>query len=772
MKWLDPQPVSASPEISAAFSGSILLAEQLAQRGIDALLQAQAYLDPQAYTPASPFDFPDMPTALERVQAAIRNNHTIGIWGDFDVDGQTSTALLVDGLRRAGAQVRYHVPNRARESHGIRLPYLKEFMAEGLDLLITCDTGISEVESLAYAASQGLDVILTDHHTPPATLPPALALLNPRLLPDDNPMQDMAGVGTAFQLIRALYEAEGHLEDADAFLDLVALGTVADLADLSRENRFYVQRGLELMRSDPRPALQALLASADYRGGGINESLIGFTIGPRMNAAGRLDDANIVVEFLLSRDEAFLQAVAAQLEDLNSQRKLAVEGVYQSARDMLAQEPALGRYAALVLARPGWERGVVGIAASHLAEDFNKPVILLNLEGDTAAGSVRSVEGINIIRAIRENGSHLRSYGGHPMAAGLSLFADQLQPFRAALSKSVAAAAESLPAEKQLQIDAYLPLSNLTQALVQEIDQLAPFGSGNPPPVLVTRGLEIVDEPFLLGKNELHKKIIVRNEQGESREVLWWNARDQNMPQGKFDLAYYLRLNRFQGKESVVLEWIDAREALSPAAAPALPLFTSIFEDWRQADDIGARLQTLSKQESVLFFAESLIGHSNLPVRNRLQIEACQTLALLTPPPDFAVLQQVLKGAAAKRVILARLDQPQDDPQVFLQRLSGLLRYAISHYNGQTSLERLAAALGQNRAAIELGLAWWQAHGDVLLQISEEGDCVLEKNPMSADISSQELSGIAQRLNKVLSENAAFRSFYMRAEADYLLRKA
>jgi single-stranded-DNA-specific exonuclease len=770
MKWLDPQPVSASPEISTAFSGSILLAEQLAQRGIDTLSKAQAYLDPRAYIPASPFDFPDMLAAVERVQTAIQNRQIIGIWGDFDVDGQTSTALLVDGLRRAGAQVRYHVPNRARESHGIRLPFLKEFMREGLDLLITCDTGISEVESLTYAASQGLDVILTDHHTPPQTLPPALALLNPRLLPDDNPMQDMAGVGTAYQLVRALYETQGCLRDANAFLDLVALGTVADLADLTRENRYYVQRGLELMRTDLRPALQALLASADYRGGGINESLIGFTIGPRMNAAGRLDDANIVVEFLLSRDETFQQAVAAQLEDLNSQRKLAVEGVYQSARDMLAQDPALGRYAALVLARPGWERGVVGIAASHLAEDFNKPVILLNLEGDTAAGSVRSVEGINIIRAIRENDSHLRSYGGHPMAAGLSLSVDQLQPFRAALSKSVAAAAEGLPPEKQLQIDAYLPLSNLTQALVQEIDQLAPFGSGNPPPVLVTRGLTIEDS-IPLGRNEMHKKMIVRDEQGETREVLWWNARDQNMAQGKLDLAYYLRLNRYQGKESVVLEWIDAREALSPGRAPALPLFSADYLDLRHPTEGQDPMDKLTELENVQYYAEGLNRELGLPVRNRLQIEACRTLALLTPPPDLAVLQQLLKQAAAERVILARLDQPPDDPQGFLQRLSGLLRYAIHHYNGQTSLERLAAALGQNLTAVELGLTWWQTHGDILVQISEDGDCIVEKNTAAASVSNQELSGIAQRLNKVLSENAAFRSFYMRAEAEYLLRK-
>ena len=195
------------------------------------------------------------------------------------------------------------------------------------------------------------------------------------------------------------------------------------------------------------------------------------------------------------------------------------------------------------------------------------------------------------------------------------------------------------------------------------------------------------------------------------------------------------------------------------------------FEDWRQPKDALNRLHALAGKEPLLCYAEGLNGQPLLSVKNRLQVEPTATLAILTPPPDFATLQGILKQAGAQRVIFMRLDQPDDSPDGFLRRLSGLLRYAISHYNGQTSLDQLAAALGQNPAAVELGLTWWQAHGDILLQITEQDDCVLEKNPMSADISSQELSGIAQRLNKVLCENAAFRSFYMRAEPDFLLRK-
>jgi single-stranded-DNA-specific exonuclease len=247
-----------------------------------------------------------MEKAVARIRTAIQKNETIGIWGDFDVDGQTSTAVLLDGLRRAGAQVRFHIPNRARESHGIRREFLQEFMRPSLDLLITCDTGISELEALNFAAAQGLDVILTDHHPLPEQLPPALALIDPRLLPAGHPMSHLAGVGTAYQLIRALFESLGEADAARDYLDLVTLGTIADMVELEGENRYYAQLGLRRMNTHLRPAIAALLESAAYSKSDINEVLIGFTLAPRLNAVGRLDDANRNVDFLLSQDADFL----------------------------------------------------------------------------------------------------------------------------------------------------------------------------------------------------------------------------------------------------------------------------------------------------------------------------------------------------------------------------------------------------------------------------------------------------------------------------------
>ena len=320
-----------------------------------------------------------MRKAVARIQAAIQNQKLIGIWGDFDVDGQTSTALLVSGLRALGTQVIYHVPVRASESHGIGLEILKKFNQEGIRLLITCDTGITEFESLSYLQDVGVDAILTDHHTIGETLPPALSIINPHLLPETHPMTGLAGVGTAFQILRGLMEEKGETTLSEDFHDLVALGTIADLAPLIGENRFYAKKGLDQMNQSPRPAISAMLDFAGIKNQRITESLIGYTLGPRLNAVGRLSDANPMVEFLISTDKELIRNTAIQLEDLNSRRRLAVDMVYKSSLDMLENQPALLQYPVIVLAKSGWEGGVVGIAASRLVEKYGKPAILCNL---------------------------------------------------------------------------------------------------------------------------------------------------------------------------------------------------------------------------------------------------------------------------------------------------------------------------------------------------------------------------------------------------------
>jgi single-stranded-DNA-specific exonuclease len=319
---------------------------------------------------------------------------------------------------------------------------------------------------------------------------------------------------------------------------------------------------------------------------------------------------------------------------------------------MLDKESSLSQYAALVLAKTGWEKGVVGIAASHLVEDFNKPAILLNIDGDIASGSVRSVAGIDIIAAIRENARYLNAFGGHPMAAGLSLNVDQLSAFRNALSRSVQAAARGLPTEKQLQVDAYLPLANLQSALAHEIDRLAPFGSANPPPVLVTRGLE-AETPIPFGKNNDHARLTVSDESGESRSVTWWNSQGQSLPAGKIDLAYYLRSGSYKGRPEITLEYLDSRESIAAPIEIGLPLYTSNFADYRLHPQAWQLAAEAASQSDTLLWGEGWSKKPELPTVDRNRIEKCSTLALLTAPARFSILQAILKQARPKRVLFS-----------------------------------------------------------------------------------------------------------------------
>ena len=771
MKWIEPRPVTPSDEITNTYGSRLILSEQLTRRGISAAAQAQAYLDPRTYPQSSPFAFNDMEKAVARIERAIREKQPIGVWGDFDVDGQTSTALLVKGLRDIGAQVSYHIPDA-----GQRIPRHSKEIFTGIH-----GPGYWPADHLRYRYI-GIRVAWVRRRTgagchpqrpsyATGAAPPAYATINPKLLPENHPMSQLAGVGAAFQIIRALYEKKGMGDACTSFYDLVALGTIADLAELRMENRFYAQMGLQQMTDDLRPSLDALLTSADYRGTAISESLIGFTIGPRLNAVGRLDDANMNVEFLLSTDADHLAKTAGRLEELNTQRKLAMEDVYQSARHMIEQEPQLQNFSALVLAKSGWEKGVVGIAASRLVEDFNKPVILLNISDGQAAGSVRSVEGINIIQAITENARFLDSFGGHPMAAGLALKMDNLPAFRSALSQTIKRTYGRAPAEKELQIDTYLPLSNLNMDLVDEINSLAPFGNGNPPPVLVTRNLEIA-QSVNLGRKDLHKKVSVQNQQGETQEVLWWNARDQRQPRGYFDLAYYLRLNEFRGETHITLEWIDWQEHEAEKIEVSFPLYTSQIEDYRFVPDPLEHARSYSKQPGVCFWGEGFTRKpEGFPIVHRGELERAAILDILTPPPNSAVLQEALKKVRPKKVILHGWKQTDDSFDGFLNKLAGMVKFALNHREGRFDLDASAAVLGQTPTLVLSGLRWLQVHGDILVTHEGQHEVFLQKTPAaqaSGPVLLKEQAGIIQ---KTLNETAAFRSFYLRADAKVLLRK-
>ncbi|MEA3342433.1 MAG: DHH family phosphoesterase, partial [Chloroflexota bacterium] len=366
--WIEPSTIEAPEALRAAVGGHPLVAETLARRGFTELGAARAFLDPDYYEPAPSTALPGMVEAAERLERAIRQGEQICVWGDFDVDGQTSTTVLVSTLQDLGASAQYYIPNRQEGGHGVHIPILKRLIGAGVELVLTCDTGVTAHEAIAYAQAQGVDVIVTDHHDLPPALPDACAVTDPKLLPDDHPLRELPGVGVAYKLAQLLYERAGRAEEAAQYLDLVALGIVADVATQTGDTRYLLQRGLEALRRTERLGLQALIVVAELDPDRLTGEHIGFQLAPRLNSLGRLADATVAVEFLTTGDLSRARILASEMDGLNARRKLLCDQVFQGAQAQLERDPSLLVHRALVLSHPDWPAGIVGIVAGRLAE--------------------------------------------------------------------------------------------------------------------------------------------------------------------------------------------------------------------------------------------------------------------------------------------------------------------------------------------------------------------------------------------------------------------
>ena len=490
--WIDPHSVTVPSVLADAVGGHPLVAETLVRRGFTTVDTAMAFLDPSTYVPASPDDLPGLSRAVQRVADAIRDGVSICVWGDFDVDGQTATTLLVETLRDLGAEVSYHIPVRETESHGIRIPALQQVLDQGAGLILTCDTGIDAHEAVDYAKVRSVDVIITDHHELPPELPQAYAIINPHLLPDDHPLASLPGVGVAYKLAEALYAQAGRAGAAAKHLDLVALGIVADVAVQTGDARYLLQCGLEVLRNTQRLGLQELIKLAKINPTRLTTEHIGFGIAPRLNALGRLSDANAIVEFFTTTNLTQARILASELEALNDRRKLLSDQVFAAAQSQIAQDPTLLEHAALVLEGSAWPVGVIGIVANRMVELYQRPAILIATSDDgVGRGSARSVEGCHITEALATQQDMLVSFGGHAMAAGLAIVSMNIAALRRSLSRAIVAQIGEAFPQPKLNIDGYAALSDLSLTLVDELERLAPFGSGNPPLVLATRDVYI-----------------------------------------------------------------------------------------------------------------------------------------------------------------------------------------------------------------------------------------------------------------------------------------
>jgi single-stranded-DNA-specific exonuclease len=782
--WLDPHPV----EIPASFADlglPPLIAQTLVQRGISDTAVARAFLHPDAL-PSTPY--PNIESAVECINLATRNKEMICVWGDFDVDGQTSTALLVQTLQAIGANVVYYIPIRGKESHGVHIESLKPVIDNGAKLIVTCDTGITAHEAIDYANSRGVDVIVTDHHdldrastTLSARLPNAVAIINPKLLPKDHPLANLAGVGVAYKLAEALFESQrpalGNVEESkvegqtsvDDLLDLVALGLIADVALLKGETRSLAQKGIQALRETKRLGLKVIAELSGTNLETLTEETIGFTFAPRLNALGRLSDANPAVELLLTQDPARARVLAAQIEGLNAQRRLLTSQVYEAAETQLRANPDLLAEPAIVLSHPNWPGGVVGIVANKLVDRYHKPALLLTESEDgILRGSARSVEGLHITEAIAAQKNLLLEFGGHPMAAGLSLMTEKLAEFRRGLGKAVEAQLGSTVREEPtLQIDAWLELDEVNLELADSLEMLSPFGAGNPKLTLATRGVTLKSAAEI-GKTKEHLRLQVEDENGNVQSLLWWGGAGETLPdpsilrqtqdnaslreENKFDIAYSLRASSYRGQRQVTLQFEEFR------VVEEAPI--EIKKSKLQVVDLRLNSSFILHPSS-LIWAE---GADKTKGKSRFELQQADEFAIYTTPPSPVELRKALEIVKPKTIYVLAVPPAEDpsttlraSPEEFLNRLAGLCKYALNQRGGKATIHELAAAMASREGAIQIGLQWLAAGGHLSVEVENDEVTLCADKPEANQYLQKELY---VALRGILNEMSAYRKYF------------
>ncbi len=771
-----------NPELLAVVGGHPLVARLLAQRGLGDPARARAFLDPASYTPSSPWDLPGMEAACAAVRQAVAQGERVRVWGDLDADGQTATTVLVEALQALGAQVDFALPLR-QEGHGLSVAAVQAAHQAGATLLITCDTGVTDIEAVQAARALGLAVVITDHHDLGPALPAAQAIVNPKMLPTEHPLHELAGVGVAYLLARALLEGGTQQQRLTALLDLVAIGLIADISAQMGEVHYLCQIGLAQLRRTQRPGLRALCEAAHVDLATIGEQEVGYQLGPRLNAAGRLADAARVVRLLLTSDPGEAQALAGELEALNLDRRARTEAVTRQIEERLATDPELARHPAIVLDSDSWEPGVLGLVAGDLARRYGRPTLLIGRRADgVCVGSARSVEGVDIHEAIAAQGSLLVREGGHPMAAGFTLLAEHVPAFRQAVWAHVAARTSAERLTPLLELDALVPAAELGLGLAHELARLAPHGPGNPRPALLLAGATCVRNEEL-GRTEgtPHRRLIL-SVGGELLRLIWFNAGALPLADEVIDVALQLGIDRWRGKESAalfVLAWRPASVELS--AIPALAQGREIV-DWRTRPDAEPLLAHLRAAygERLALWAEGL-AHPPQGVQSRVDLgEARTALAILTPPPSLEVLGQVLARAQPALVYVLPLRQRElDQPGAFLALVAGMLQTALSARGGALDMERMAARAATTTEAVRTALLGLAAAGQVRL-FAREGQWLARPSGASGaplDEGWVELvpPPVAQARHEVafaLREIVAFRRAFSQEPLDGLLRGA
>ena len=525
--------------------------------------QIRDFLNPRLAGLSDPYRFPGIQKAVARLWQAILNKEPIIIHGDYDTDGITASALLSLVLRRNGAQVWSFIPHRFDDGYGFTPESLQKALAQfGMcKVLVTVDCGVTSCDAVKEAVAMGIDVIITDHHEAAAELPEAMAIINAKIYPELEDLHVLAGAGAAFKLSHAFvkYGRENNLGgfniNLEDVLDYVALGTVADIVPLQGENRTMVKYGIEILKKQFRPGIRALIESSKLRNE-LTPSDITFKLAPRINAAGRVGDASVAMTLLESENIVEAYKYAAELESFNRIRQEKEQEIYQEARTKLESTRQLQEKYALLVAGQGWHQGVIGIVASRLARDYNRPTIVLTIQGEHAYGSGRSVGQLNLVEMLSQASDILERYGGHPMAVGVGLNTDRIEEFHEALEREVRKNITAEDLAEYLGYDGETELQYLDSEFFDYLALLAPFGHGNPKPVFRFNGLE-VGKCYLIGQR--HTRGVVVNDRGVEMEFIAFNRMPEEFLGRRLDVLATPQLNNYYNVERPQLNIVSIR---------------------------------------------------------------------------------------------------------------------------------------------------------------------------------------------------------------------
>lgn len=546
-QWKIPRGSTVVPDILIDAGYTPLLAAILYVRGLQTPEAAERFLENDDSLLGDPLMLADMPAAVMRLTRAIAAGEKVAVYGDYDVDGITSSCMLTDYLRSKGLECELYIPNRLDEGYGVNTDAIRALYDRGVRLIVTVDCGVTTVEEAAFASELGVDMIITDHHECRDVLPEAIAVVDPKRCDCNYPSRNLAGVGVAFKLLCAL---EGSpVPVLERYADLVAVGTIADVMPLVGENRYIVKKGLEKLQNEPRPGLRALIEEAGLGEKKISATNVGFTLAPRLNASGRLGQVESATKLLLAGSAKEAAGCAADLCQLNRDRQALETDIWQQAQEMLGSAP---QSTPIVLAREGWHQGVIGIAASRLTEAFGVPAIMICLDGDKGKGSCRSCGGFNLFDALSACSEYLEGFGGHTLAAGLTIRRENIDAFRSALGEYYLA--HPGDGVSTLEIDLCVDSPELLRmSCVEDLARIEPCGAGNPRPQLCMLGARIADLiPIGCGR---HLRLQLEKF-GQTFECVFFNhtAEGLGIRVGDcIDAAFYPQINEFRGRRSVQL---------------------------------------------------------------------------------------------------------------------------------------------------------------------------------------------------------------------------